>query len=175
MTTRRPALSLIAAAAALGLSACGSTEGGIPGSDADTLRKELGDVANFVERGDCDEIDGQLRQVRNAVVELPNSVDAELRDNLDEGVGVLEGVVASDCQEQAEEDAVQQEEVPTTETTEPQAPVEQPEEEEPPPEPQVEEPEPEPQPDPEPPPGDDLPTDELPPPDEGIPLDEVEP
>jgi hypothetical protein len=170
MTTRRSALSLLAAAAALGLGACGSTEGGIPGSDADTLREELSQVARFVEEERCDEVDGQVRQVRAAVAELPNSVDTELLDNLNEGVGVLEGVVATDCQEQAQEaeDEVQQEEVPTIEETEP------PEEEEPPPEeeeppPVEEEPPPEEQPPAEPEPDPDLPTDELPPPEEGIP------
>ncbi|MDQ3609106.1 MAG: hypothetical protein M3459_09425 [Actinomycetota bacterium] len=157
MTPPRSALSLLAAAAALGLGACGgSTEGGVPRSDADTLREELGDVERFVERGDCDEVDGQVLQVRNAVAELPNSVDPELRENFSEGVGRLESVVASDCQEQAEEaEEETEEEVTTTETTEPP-------EEEPPPEP-------EPQPEPE------LPTDELPPPEEGLPPGEFGP
>lgn len=165
MTTRRSALSLLAAAAALGLGACGSTEGGIPQSDADTLREELGDVANFVQRGDCDGVDGQVGQVRTAVAELPTSVDTELVDNLNEGVDVLEGVVETDCQEQADEE-VQEEEVPTTETTEP--PEE--EEEEPPPEEEEPDPdpEPEPEPDPEPEPEPDLPSDELPPPEDGL-------
>lgn len=173
MTSSRSALSLLAAAAALGLGACGGgTEGGIPPSDADTLREELSEVERFVERGDCDEVDGQVRQVRNAVAELPNSVDPELRDNLSEGVGVLESVVATDCQEQADEaDDELQEEVTTTETTEP------PEEEEPEPEP---EPETEPPPETEtkpkkPKPDDGPPSDELPPAEEGIPLDEVGP
>ncbi len=174
MTTRRSALSLLAAAAALGLGACGSTEGGIPGPDADTLREELGDVARFVEEERCDDVDGQVRQVRDAVVGLPNSVDTELVDNLNDGVGVLEGVVATDCQEQAEEaeDEVQEEEVPTTETTEPEEPEEQPEEEEEPPE---EEAPPEEQPPVEPEDDDELPSDELPPADEGIPEGEFGP
>ncbi|MEJ7782088.1 MAG: hypothetical protein WKF99_05930 [Solirubrobacteraceae bacterium] len=167
MTTRRSALSLLAIAAALGLGACGSTEGGIPGSDADTLRKELSDVARFVEEERCDEVDGQVRQVRDAVVGLPNSVDTELLDNLNEGVGVLEGVVATDCQEQAQEaeDEVQEEEVPTTETTEPPEEEEEPPPEEEEPQPQ---PDPEPQPDPAPQPEPDLPSDELPPPEDGL-------
>ena len=166
MTTRRTALSLLATAVALGLGACaGNTEGGIPQSDADTLRAELGDVERFVERGDCEEVDGQVRQVRNAVVELPNSVDADLRENLNEGVGVLESVVASDCQEQAEEEdeeAQEEEEVTTTETTEPA-------EEETPTTETTEPPEEETQPQP------DLPTEELPPPEEGIPPGEFGP
>ncbi len=170
MTPPRSALSLLAAAAALGLGACGgSTEGGVPRSDADTLREELGDVERFVERGDCDEVDGQVLQVRNAVAELPNSVDPELRENFSEGVGRLESVVASDCQEQAEEaEEETEEEVTTTETTEPPeeevttTETTEPPEEEPPPEP-------EPQPEPE------LPTDELPPPEEGLPPGEFGP
>ena len=174
MTPPRSALSLLAAAAALGLAACGgSTEGGIPRADADTLRQELSDVERFVERGDCDEVEGQVRQVRNAVVELPNSVDRALRENLDEGVGRLESVVASDCQEQAEEEEEKEEEVTTPETTE--APEEEPEPE-PDPEPTTPEPEPEPAPQPtapQPPPA--PPSNELPPEEEGIPLDEVAP
>lgn len=173
MTPQRSALSLLAAAAALGLGACGgNTEGGIPRSDADTLRAELGDVERFVDRGDCDEVDGQVGQVRNAVAELPNSVDPALRENLNEGVGRLESVVATDCQEQAEEDEMEEdvtttetieppeEEVPTTETTEPPEP----------------EPEPQPQqPKPDKPDKPDKPSNEAPPPEEGIPLDEVAP
>lgn len=173
MTTRRSALSLLAAAAALGLGACGSTEGGIPGSDADTLREELGDVANFVEREDCDEVDGQVRQVRDAVVGLPNSVDPELVDNLNQGVDVLEGVVETDCREQADEaeEEVQEEEVPTIEETEPP-------EEEPPPEEEEDPPEEQSPPEEQPPPSEpdpDLPDDSLPPADEGIPEGEFGP
>ena len=168
MTPPRSALSLLAAAAALGLAACGgSTEGGIPRSDADTLRQELSDVERFVERGDCDEVDGQVRQVRNAVVELPNSVDPSLRENLDEGVGRLESVVATDCKEQAEEEMEEEEEDTTTETTEPPeeetttTETTEPPEEEPPTQTQPQSP-PQTQPPPDP------PTDELPPPEEGL-------
>ena len=166
MPPSRSALSLLAAAAALGLGACGgSTEGGIPRSDADTLREELGEVERFVERGDCDEVDGQVLQVRTAVAELPNSVDPELRETHSEGVGRLESVVASDCQEQAEEaeEETEEEDVTTTQTTEPpeeEVPTTEttePPEQQPPPEPH---PEPQPQPD--------LPSDELPPPEEGL-------
>lgn len=172
MTPQRSALSLLAAAAALGLGACGgNTEGGIPRSDADTLRAELGDVERFVDRGDCDEVDGQVGQVRNAVAELPNSVDPALRENLNEGVGRLESVVATDCQEQAEEDEMEEEEDTTTETIEP------PEEEVPTTETTEPEPEPEPAPEPQQPKPDkpDKPSNEPPPPEEGIPLDEVGP
>jgi hypothetical protein len=170
MTTRRTALSLLAAAAALALGACGSTEGGIPQSDADTLREELGDVANFVERGDCDGVDGQVRQVRAAVAELPNSVDTELRQNLNDGVGVLEGVVETDCREQDEEDEPEPDPDPDPEPEEPEPePQPQPDEPEPKPESQPR-PQPRPQPD-----GNDLPSDELPPPEEGIPQGEFGP
>ena len=171
MTPRRSALSLLAAAAALGLGACGSTEGGIPRADADTLREELSDVERFVERGDCDEVDGQVRQVRNAVAELPNSVDPALRENLNEGVARLESVVVTDCQEQADEE--EEEEVTTTETTEPPeeetttTETTEPPEEETQTQPQTQPQAPQPRPDP--------PSNELPPAEEGIPLDEVGP
>ena len=178
MTPPRSALSLLAAAVALGLGACGgNTEGGIPPSDADTLRQELGDVERFVERGDCDEVDGQVRQVRNAVAELPNSVDPALTENLNEGVTRLESVVATDCQEQAEEEEEEEEEDTTTETTEPPeeetttTETTEPPEEEPPtqtrtqPQTQPQAPSPSPTP----------PSNELPPEEEGIPLDQVGP
>ena len=74
---RRRALLLVTAfavglLAAFAASCAGNgVKGGLPQSSANDLKAQISDVQEFVDRGDCDGIDGQLRQVQQAIDNLP--------------------------------------------------------------------------------------------------------
>jgi len=135
----RSLLSIPAAVAALTVGACGGgTEGGIPPSRADALVEDLDQVARAVSATRCDDAEAQAQSFSDRVVELPESVDAELVARLQEGAGLLQEQAAKDCEEDqmeeepAEEVAPPVPEVPEeTETFEQPPPVleEEPEEE----------------------------------------------
>lgn len=138
MTIRhRSLLSIPAAVAALAVGACGGdTAGGIPPSRADALVEDLDQVARAVSATRCDDAEAQAQSFSDRVVELPESVDAELVARLQEGAGLLQQQAVKDCEEDqmkekpAEEVAPPVPEVPEeTETFEqpPPVPEEEPE------------------------------------------------
>ncbi len=141
MTVRRflpHLLALMLGVGAAVLVACGGegAEGGIPGANADDLKRELDDVRDFVDRGDCgSELDGQLRQVREQLESLPASVDGDLIQRLRDGVARLDGVAFEECSEGEEETTEETpntvtEQVPTITETQPPAQTEPPPQEE---------------------------------------------
>ena len=101
------------------LVACGGDgpEGGIPGANADELKKELADVQDFVDRGDCgSQLQGQLRQVREQLDNLPQSVDAQLEQTLRDAADRLDAAAFEECE--AEEEPVETTEEPPETVTE---------------------------------------------------------
>jgi hypothetical protein len=110
-------LGLLAAVAA----SCGSTgvRGGLPATRADVIKREVGDVQEFVARGDCQDLNGQLRQVDQEIDNLPPSVDQTLVDNLRQGSARLRDTAVQACNEP--ETTTQTDTVPaapvTTDTT----------------------------------------------------------
>jgi hypothetical protein len=100
---RRSALLLVTAfavglLAALAASCAGNgVKGGLPQSSADDLKAQISDVQEFVDRGDCDGIDGQLRQVQQAIDNLPESTDEALVANLRQGAEQLQATAITAC------------------------------------------------------------------------------
>jgi TolA-binding protein len=137
---RRRAVPLVLAfvlglAAAFAASCTSGVKGGLPQTDADNLRSQIADVQQFVDRGQCDGIDGQLRQVRDAIDNLPASTDSKLVANLRQGVDQLQSTAISACNARTERQTQTQtqpqetvteaiptvtETVPSTETTPPE-------------------------------------------------------
>jgi TolA-binding protein len=135
---RRRAVPLVLAfvlglAAAFAASCASGVKGGLPQTDADNLRSQIADVQQFVDRGQCDGIDGQLRQVRDAIDNLPASTDSKLVANLRQGVDQLQSTAISACNARTERQTQTQpqetvteaiptvtETVPSTETTPPE-------------------------------------------------------
>lgn len=118
MSVRRPLL-LLCCAFALGLAAaalvaCGGTTDGIPSADASNLDQQLGDVQEFVQRGECGGLNGQLRQVQEGIDNLPSSVDPALVDNLQQGLDRLRDQSVEDCNDTRTEPAETTETVPET-------------------------------------------------------------
>jgi hypothetical protein len=105
---RRRAVPLVLAfvlglAAAFAVS-CTSTgvKGGLPETSATDLKAQIADVQEFVDRGDCDGIDGQLRQVQQAIDNLPASTDERLVANLRQGAEQLQSTAISACNSRTE-------------------------------------------------------------------------
>jgi hypothetical protein len=104
---RRRAVPLVLAfvlglAAAFAASCTNGVKGGLPQSNADELKSQIADVQEFVDRGDCDGIDGQLRQVRDAIDNLPGSTDAKLVANLRQGADQLQSTAIAACNSRTE-------------------------------------------------------------------------
>jgi hypothetical protein len=134
---RRSAVVLVAAFV-LGLAAAfaascadDGVRGGLSSTSAEDLKSQIADVQEFVERGDCNEIDGQLRQVRDAIDNLPSNTAQELVENLRAGADQLQTRAIEACNERTQTQETQPQEtvtetiptvtetVPTTQTTPP--------------------------------------------------------
>ena len=105
---RRSAVLLVTAfavglLAAFAASCAGNgVKGGLPQSSADDLKAQISDVEEFVDRGDCDGIDGQLRQVQQAIDNLPESTDEALVANLRQGAEQLQATAITACNSRTE-------------------------------------------------------------------------
>jgi hypothetical protein len=105
---RRSALLLVTAfavglLAAFAASCAGNgVKGGLPQSSANDLKAQISDVQEFVDRGDCDGIDGQLRQVQQAIDNLPESTDEALVANLRQGAEQLQATAITACNTRTE-------------------------------------------------------------------------
>jgi hypothetical protein len=107
----------------LGLSAafaasCTSSgvKGGLPQTSANDLKAQIDDVQEFVNRGDCDGIDGQLRQVQQAIDNLPGSTDEALVANLRNGAEQLQSTAISACNSKTQTQTETQPQETVTET-----------------------------------------------------------
>jgi TolA-binding protein len=132
---RRSAVVLVAAFV-LGLAAAfaascadDGVRGGLSSTSAEDLKSQIADVQEFVDRGDCNEIEGQLRQVRDAIDNLPSNTDQRLVENLRLGADQLQTRALEACNERTQETQTQEtitetiptvtQTVPTTATTPP--------------------------------------------------------
>jgi hypothetical protein len=126
MTMPRPSLRVLAVAAATALggvaqAGCGSDEGGLlPRSAAGDLQASLDDVDAALDAGQCDEAQSALSEVRGDLVNLPESVDADLRARLEQGIDNLDARVSATCGQSDQPEAdqeVQPEETRPQDTT----------------------------------------------------------
>jgi hypothetical protein len=155
----RPRLILLSlslgAVCAIALGACGSDEEGtIPPSAADALIQSLEDARGEQSQGDCPGVADAAGNLLTQIQELPDSVDPEVRQALEEGATNLQelgndetncgdtGPTGNEGPETTEETTTTSE--PTTTTTEETTTTTEEEETKPP-----KEPKPEPQPQPE--------------------------
>jgi len=119
VTVRRTVPYLVAAllgvSAAL-LAACGAaSDSGIPAANASDLKSQITDVRQAVEDGRCADVPGQLRQVDEAIDDLPPTTDDQLVNNLRDGAGELLGRAREECGATTTETTTT--ETTTTETT----------------------------------------------------------
>jgi 5'-nucleotidase len=101
------ALGLIAAL----LVSCGDTSHLIPGTDADAINQNIDAAASASGDGRCSRADSAVQRAQTHVEQLPSSVDAKLKADLEQGLARLRATAASEC-------ADNQQQTETTATTE---------------------------------------------------------
>ncbi len=123
---RRHAVHLLAlllgAALAVALAACGSDADRsalIPPGDAEALEQRIDAVAAALDDGECDTLGEDLSRLRGALVQLPDTLDPRLRDELERGVENVVSRAPQECEEPTETQTVETVTTQTpTETTE---------------------------------------------------------
>ncbi len=125
MTVPRPLPYLLALALGVGaalLVACGGgTKAGFPPAIAGDLKSQIEDVQQAVDDGRCEDVSSQLRQVDDGIDDLPETVDARLRQSLRDGSDALRRTAVSECGEsETTTTETTSTETATTETTESQ-------------------------------------------------------
>jgi hypothetical protein len=109
-----PMLAALAMGAATAfLVACGS-DGRIPAGDASSLNNALSQISTDYRAGRCEAAERAVAKAQNEVLDLPDSVDAKLRDRLQSGISNLGKRVPATCDEQQTQ--TQETEPPTTST-----------------------------------------------------------
>jgi hypothetical protein len=110
------ALGLIAAF----LVSCGDTSHLIPGTDADAINQNIDAAASASGDGRCSRADAAVQRAETHVEQLPKSVDAKLKANLEQGLARLRATAASECadNQQQTETTATTESTDTTATTE---------------------------------------------------------
>jgi hypothetical protein len=87
---------LLGAATAL-LVACGGGDGRIPASDASSLTSALSQIASDYRAGRCESAQRDVARAQNALLALPDTVDARLRQRLQSGIQNLAAKVPATC------------------------------------------------------------------------------
>jgi hypothetical protein len=111
-----PALvAFVLGAATAVLVACGG-DGKIPSGDASSLKSALDQVSVDFRAGHCTAAAQAVTKAQNELLDLPDSVDAKLRDRLQAGISNLRKRVPATC-DQAQTQTQTQPDTTTTDTT----------------------------------------------------------
>jgi hypothetical protein len=112
-----PALAaLVLGAATAVLVACGG-DGRIPASDASSLKSALSRIESDYRAGHCDAAAQDVVKAQNALLELPASINADLRNRLQAGIGNLAKQVPKTCDQAQTQTQQTQPDTTTTDTT----------------------------------------------------------
>lgn len=112
-----PALAaLVLGAATAVLVACGS-DGRIPAGDASSLKSALNQVSADYRAGHCTAAAQAVVKAQNELLNLPDSVDAKLRDRLQSGISNLRKRVPRTCDQAQTQTQETPPDTTTTDTT----------------------------------------------------------
>jgi hypothetical protein len=92
-----PLAALLLGAATAFLVACGGGDGRIPASDASSLTSALNQISSDYRAGHCVAAQRAVARAQNALLALPDSVDARLRQRLQSGIRNLAAKVPATC------------------------------------------------------------------------------
>ena len=112
-----PALAaLVLGAATAALVACGG-DGRIPSGDASSLKSALSRIEADYRAGRCQTAVQDVEKAQNALLNLPNSVNADLRNRLESGIQNLQKRVPATCDQAQTQTQQTQPDTTTTDTT----------------------------------------------------------
>jgi hypothetical protein len=112
-----PSLVALALGAATAfIVACGG-DGRIPAGEASSLKSALNEISTDFRAGKCDAAERAVAKAQNELLDLPNSVDAGLRDRLQSGIRNLARRVPATCDQTQSQTQETQPETTSTETT----------------------------------------------------------
>src|SRR5436309_14340845 len=89
---------VLVAAVAFAVAGCGSQKRTIPTKQAQSFLAQLDSIGSQVDNGACVGAGAKVRALAVQVHDLPSSVDAEVKRNLEAGVLRLERLVSRQCQ-----------------------------------------------------------------------------
>jgi len=112
-----PLVALLLGAATALLVACGGGDGRIPAGNASSLTSALNQIASDYRAGHCVAAQRAVAKAQNAVLALPDSVDARLRQRLQSGIQNLAAKVPATCSQAQTETQQTQTDTTTNDTT----------------------------------------------------------
>jgi hypothetical protein len=111
-----PFVALVLGAATALLVACGGSDGRIPSGDASSLTSALSQISSDYRAGRCEAAQRDVAKAQNAVLGLPDTVDARLRQRLQSGIQHLADRVPATCSQAQTQTQQTQTETGTTDT-----------------------------------------------------------
>jgi hypothetical protein len=111
-----PIAALVLGAATAVLVACGG-DGRIPSGDASSLKSALNRIEADYRAGRCDAAQQDVTKAQNALLNLPSSVDAKLRDRLQAGIHNLGQRIPETCDQAQTQTQETEPDTTTTDTT----------------------------------------------------------
>jgi hypothetical protein len=112
-----PLAALLLGAATALLVACGGGDGRIPASNASSLTSALSQISSDYRAGRCESAQRDVAKAQNAVLALPDTVDARLRRRLQSGIQNLAAKVPATCSQAQTQTQQTQPDTTTNDTT----------------------------------------------------------
>src|SRR3954463_1828225 len=112
-----PLAALLLGAATALLVACGGGDGRIPASNASSLTSALSQISSDYRAGHCVAAQRAVAKAQNAVLALPDTVDARLRRRLQSGIQNLAAKVPATCSQAQTQTQQTQTDTTTNDTT----------------------------------------------------------
>ncbi len=112
-----PLAALVLGAGCAVLVACGGSDGRIPSSDASSLTSALNRISSDYRAGRCESAQRDVTKAQNALLALPDTVDARLRQRLQSGIQNLAAKVPATCSQTQTQTQATQPDTTTNDTT----------------------------------------------------------
>jgi hypothetical protein len=112
-----PLAALLLGAATALLVACGGGDGRIPASNASSLTSALNQISSEYRAGHCVAAQRAVAKAQNALLALPDTVDARLRRRLQSGIQNLAAKVPATCSQTQTQTQQTQTDTTTNDTT----------------------------------------------------------
>jgi hypothetical protein len=112
-----PLAALLLGAATALLVACGGGDGRIPANNASSLTSALNQISSNYRAGNCVAAQRAVAKAQNAVLALPDTVDARLRRRLQSGIQNLAAKVPASCNQAQTQTQQTQTDTTTNDTT----------------------------------------------------------